>query len=140
MVIDASTNLGRVRLKIGDTSDLPFLPDSVIIQTLTDNNENVNRTVVTCAQYILAMLSYKTHQRLQMIEVWGQEAAKAYKDFILQVILNPNLNQSSPIPYTGASSTTTKNSLIAFTENWENSYVKPTNSEDLSNIASGNTV
>lgn len=140
MIIDPASNLGKVRLKIGDTSDIPFLPDSVILQTLIDNNENISRTVVTCAQYILAMLSYRTHQRLQMVEVWGQEAAKSYKDYILQIILNPNLNQSSPIPYTGASSSTTKNPLIEFTENWENSYIKPTNSEDLSNLAAGSKI
>ena len=138
MVLDLSQNEDKIRLRVGDYNDIPILPTSVYTATLADNNNNVNKCVPIIATYILALFAQKSHSKLSYIEVWSSEVYNNYRDWLLKVVLNPMLNQSSPIPYTGASSTTTKNPLIQFTEDWENGYVKPTQSEDLHCIAEGN--
>ena len=56
----------------------------------------------------------------------------------MKIAKDSSFTGSSPIPYTGASSTTEKNPLIQFVEDWENGYQKPTQSEDLHCIAEGN--
>ena len=139
MVLDLSQNEDKIRLRVGDYNDIPLLPTSVYTATLADNNNNVNKCVPIIATYILALFAQKSHSKLSYIEVWGSEVYDNYKDWLLKVVLNPMMNQSSPIPYTGASSTTTKNPLIQFVEDWEHSYQKPTQSEDLNNIAAGNS-
>ena len=139
MVLDLSQNEDKIRLRVGDYNDPVLLPTSVYTATLADNNNNVNKCVPIIATYLLALFAQKSHSKLSYIEVWGSEVYSNYKDWLLKVVLNPMMNQSSPIPYTGASSTTTKNPLIAFVEDWENSYQKPTQSEDLSNIAAGDS-
>ena len=50
-LIDPTTNLGKVRLRCGDFSDVPFLPDSVYEATLADTNNNVVRAAGICAIY-----------------------------------------------------------------------------------------
>lgn len=140
MVLDLSQNEDKIRLRVGDYNDIPLLPTSVYTATLADNNNNVNKCVPIIATYILALFAQKSHSKLSYIEVWGSEVYDNYKDWLLKVVLNPMMNQSSPIPYTGATSTTTKNPLIQFTEDWENSYTHPNQSEDLNNIAAGNTI
>lgn len=140
MVLDLAQNEDKIRLRVGDYNDPVLLPNSVYTATLADNNNNVNKCVPIIATYILALFAQKSHSKLSYIEVWGSEVYNNYKDWLLKVVLNPMLNQASPVPYTGATSTTTKNPLIAFVEDWENSYVKPTQSEDLHWIAEGNNI
>ena len=137
--IDASTALGKCRLRCGDYGDLPLLPDSVYLSTLSENNENVFRSSMICATYILSMLAVSScHQKLSFIELYGNQKYEQYESYLLKIARDSAFNGSSPIPYTGATSTTAKNPLIAFVEDWENSYVKPTQSEDLHYIAEGN--
>jgi len=128
-VIDASTNLGRVRLKIGDTSDLPILSNGVINQTLIDNNNSVSRATTTCAQYILALLSQNSHQKLIGIEIWGSEAFNNYLTYLMKVVLNPNLAQICPIPYSASNDTV--HPLIEFQKNWDGNFHNGTQSEQL---------
>lgn len=140
MVLDLSQNEDKIRLRVGDYNDPTLLPTSVYTATLADNNNNVNKCVPIIATYLLALFAQKSHSKLSYIEVWGSEVYNNYKDWLLKVVLNPMMNQSSPIPYTGITDTTTKNPLIQFTEDWNNSYTHPNQSEDLNNIAEGNTV
>ena len=102
MPLDPTTNLGKVRLKIGDYSDLPILPDSVINAALTDNNNNVNRTSALCAQYILGALTAKTHKRLSQLETWSGEQFSNYVKFLQMTVLNPHLTTVAPVPYSGS--------------------------------------
>lgn len=137
--IDASTPLGKCRLRTADYGDLPLLPDSVYLTTLAENNDNVQRSSTICATYILGMFAQGCHQKMSFLEIWSGEKYKQYESYLTKIAKDPTFNGSSPIPYTGASSTAAKNPLIAFVEDWENSYQKPTQSEDLSNIAAGNS-
>lgn len=138
-IIDASTALGKCRLRCGDYGDIPLLPDSVYLNTLSENNENVFRSSMICATYILSMLAMGCHQKMSFLEIYGNQKYDQYESYLMKIAKDSSFNGSSPIPYTGASSTTTKNPLIQFVEDWENSYQKPTQSEDLNSIAAGNT-
>ena len=138
MVIDPSTNLGKLRLRVGDHSDLPFLPDEVYYSTLTDCNENVPRATTIIAQYILAILSQKTHRKLNQLEIWGNERFNQYLGFIRMTILNPHLSPISPIPYTGSDISTSP--LVEFVEDWNGNYAQGTQSEQLHTDSNGYTV
>lgn len=134
MPIDITTNTGKLRLKVGDYQDLPILPDEVYIQTLADNDNNINRSAQTIAGYIAAILSQRTHERMSFLEVWGAEAYKNYMDFIKGIILNPNMAGVSPIPYNGATAGEV-NPLIQFQQDWNDAYSRLTDSEQLAILA-----
>lgn len=115
-VIDPSTAVGKVRLRIGDWSDLPILPNVVIESALTECEQNVPRASALCAQYILATLSFKTHRKLAQIETWSGEQFKNYVQFLHTTILNPNMMTIAPVPYSGMIDET--HPLIEFVEEW----------------------
>jgi len=128
-IIDPTTVVGKLRLRCGDTSDLPMLSDQVYEQTYTDCNNSLARATSTCAQYILALLSQNTHQKLVQIEVWGAEAFSNYLTFLTKVVLNPSLSQICPIPYSASNDKT--HSLIQFQEDWYEGFVAGTQSEQM---------
>ena len=138
MVIDPTTNIGKLRLRVGDHSDLPFLPDEVYYSTLLDCNENIPRATVIVAQYILAILTHKTHRKLNQLEVWNNEQFAQYTQFIKLTILNPHLSTISPIPYTGSDTSTSP--LVEFVEDWNGNYAQGTQSEQLHNDSNGFTL
>ena len=137
-IIDPTTDLGRLRLALGDWQDLPILPDSVILQTLVDSSGNLNRAKITLAQYILASLTRDVHQKLAQIEVYGEQGFDNYKEFIRLTILNPNLSQLAPIPYAGGLAV--QNPLTKFTDDWNKNYPRGTQSQLLSDQAFGMTL
>lgn len=130
-VIDPSTSLGKVRLRIGDWSDLPILPDSVINSALTDCQDNVPRTAQLCAQYILATLAFKTHRKMAQLETWSNEQFEHYVDFLKTTVLNPHLMATSPIPYTGMANV--DHPLMTFVADWNASYSGTQNILDVTN-------
>ena len=56
-VIDPSTNIGKLRLRLADWRDIQWLPDAVYQQTLDDTSNNLTASTRILAQYILAILS-----------------------------------------------------------------------------------
>jgi hypothetical protein len=134
LVIDPNTAIGKIRLRIGDWSDIPVLPDTVIQSTLDDSDNNVPRAAKLCAQYVLATLTSKTHRKMSLqLEVWGAEAYRIYKDFILLTIKDPSFMDISPIPY--SASGTEVNPLIDFQQSWNKNYYSGTQSQQLANDA-----
>lgn len=123
MIIDPSTSVGKIRLRIGDWSDLPILPDSVINSALADCNNNVPRASQLCAQYILATLTARTHRKLGQLETWSNEQFTNYVKFIEMTVLNPHLMSVSPHPYTGPAE---ENPLATFMAEWNAAYCKTT--------------
>lgn len=121
-IIDPSTAVGKIRLRIGDWQDMPILPDSVIESALEDCKNNVPRAAALCAQYVLATLTAKTHRKLSQIETWSGEHFNNYVKFLEMTLLNPHLMTTAPIPYSGA--TDDEHPLIAFTEQWNADYCK----------------
>jgi len=119
MIIDPSTPVGKIRLRVGDWHDLPILPDAVIASALEDCGNSIPRSAALCAQYILGILTAKTHKKLAQVEIWGDEYFDNYVKFLKLTVLNPHLMQTSPVPYVN---TNTPNPLIEFQEKWNKCY------------------
>lgn len=123
-VIDPTTAVGKIRLRIGDWQDLPILPDSVIVSALDDCKQNVPRAAALCAQYVLATLTARTHRKLSQIESWSGEHFTNYVQFLKLTVLNPHMMATAPIPYSGMDQS--KNPLVKFSEVWNRAYSHPT--------------
>jgi hypothetical protein len=119
MAIDYSTDIGRVRLRVADISDLPYLPDQVYSQYIADANGNLPQAAKNIACVILGLLSFKDHRKLAQIEVFGN-SFKQYKEFLLLTTRDPNFMQISPIAYGPG---TTVHPLIQFQQDWNRNYV-----------------
>jgi hypothetical protein len=131
LAIDPSTNLGKLRLRVADFGDIPYLPDSVYLQTLADNNDNLSTSAKTCAMYILGTLAFKTHRKMGLqLEVWGAEAFTNYKEFLLMTVSNPMFMDYSPIPYQSLDSTQ-RDMLTEFVSDWNKNYYKGTQSQAM---------
>lgn len=128
MIIDANTDLGRLRLRVADFGDIALLPDSVYSQTLEDKGGNLNAAAKTCAMYILGILSQKTHRKLAQLEIWGAEAFENYKTFLLLTVSNPALMDCSPIPYSSAEAFSP---ILDFQKNWNKSFTHGTEAQQL---------
>lgn len=121
MALDPSTDIGKIRLRVGDYSDLPILPDSVISSALADCQGNIPRAVALCAQYILASLTAKTHKRLSQIESWGNEQFDNYVTFLRLTVLNPNMSMTAPVPYVVGDGI--EHPIVGFIEDWNGGAV-----------------
>lgn len=118
--VDPSTPVGKVRLRTGDWQTLPILPDAVIESALTDCNNDIPRASALCAQYILGMLTHKTHRRMVQLETWSGEQYDNYVKFIQMTILNPNFMSIAPVPYVGGNDE--DHPLIEFVNAWNEIY------------------
>ncbi len=128
MALDPTTDIGKVRLRVGDYTDTPIFPDSVYQSTLDDNNNNLPRSAKEIAQYILGVLSQKTHRKLVQLEVWGAEAFKSYKEFLLLTVKDPMFMDCSPIPY---SPVLEYSPIMQFQSDWNKNYTRGTESQQL---------
>ena len=126
MALDPTTNIGKVRLRVADYSDLPFFSDVVYQSVLDDNDNNLSRTARAMAHMILGLLSLRTHRRLNQLEVWGQEAFIAYKQFLLLTVKDPAFMDFAPIAY---SSTADFSPILDFQANWNKNYIHGTDSQ-----------
>ncbi len=135
MALDPTTNIGKMRLRVGDYSDLPLMPDAVYTSALTDCDDNLPRSCVLVAQYILASLTGQTHQKLAQIEVYGNQWYENYLSFVKATILNPNLMQLTPLPYTPITLDAWGNQvevpLVQFQQDWNNNYSGLTASDNM---------
>lgn len=128
--IDPTTNLGKLRLRCGDIGDLPYLPDAVYTQTLSDNGGNLADAAKTCATYILAQLAFKTHRKMSLqLEIWGKEAFDSYKEFLILTTTNPSFMDFNPVPW-GASGDTL-DALLQFQADWNKQYYNGTQSQKM---------
>lgn len=137
-VIDPTTSIGKVRLRVGDFLDLPIFPDTVYQATLDDNEGNVVRTSVMMAQYILATLTMRVHEKLAQVEVYGNQYVDNYIKFLKATVLNPHLMTAAPIPYGAALDET--HPITKFQSDWNANYAAGTASEQLSLSALGSTI
>lgn len=132
-LLDPTTPVGKMRLRCGDYSDLPMMPDEVYQSALDDCQGYLPRACVLMAQYILASLTSSTHQKIIQVEVYGEQWFANYLAFVKATILNPNLMQLTPLPYTP----TTKDQwgqpaevpMIQFMKDWNNNYAYGTEAD-----------
>lgn len=129
MVIDPSTNEGKLRLRLSDWSDIPFLPSNVYQQTLTDNDNNLQKCTTILGSYILGILSQKTHRKLATLEVWGNEAFSSYLKFLDRIIKDPAYSGISPVPYMATGDGT--NEIVDFISDWRRNWYAGTEGQQL---------
>jgi hypothetical protein len=134
-LLDPTQPIGKMRLRVGDFSDMPLMPDSVYLSALADSNNNIPKASVLVATYILAMLTSQTHQKLAQIEVFGAEWFNNYLAFVKATILNPNFMDITPMPYvaqvTNECGETVELPLVQFQKDWNANYVSTTQSQDM---------
>jgi hypothetical protein len=128
-IIDPTTDIGKLRLRVGDWGDITYLPDAVYQQTLTDTSNNLNRSAVICANYILALLTRSTRSKLAQIESYDNQEFEQYKEFLIMTVKDPAFMSYSPIPFGG--STDEVNPLIQFQKSWNAGYVSGTSSQEM---------
>jgi len=135
MILDPTTPIGRVRLRVADYSDLPLLPDEVYQATLDELNGSLVKASVRIASYILGMLTSQTHQKLSQIEVFGAEWYSNYKDFLRTTILNPNFMDMTPMPFvaqvTDQLGHVVDLPLVQFQKDWNNNFITTLQSTDM---------
>jgi hypothetical protein len=136
MAIDFSSDVGRVRLRIGDINDLPFLPDEVYFTAIQENNGNLSRASQLCAQYLLAMFAIgASHKKMVQLEVWNKERFDAYRQFLLDTVTNPAfIGGVYPIPY-GVSSDDANDPVKQFICDWNNNWNTFTVDENMNMTA-----
>lgn len=98
----APTLIEQVRLNVGDNNtEFQILPDDVYQWLLDKYSNNVNRSSLDAARFILFELpKIPTRERTGQIEVWN-EWANAYRRALEMFIKDPNLSLSTFVPYAG---------------------------------------
>lgn len=134
-IIDLSSQIGKLRYRLGDYFDLPRLPDEVYQSALDDSNGNLRAATVLCGQYILAGLAFDTDQRMNLLQVWGSQSFAQYKQFLTLVIKDPSFNGVCPLPYVAGANEL--HPILQFKEDFTNAQTRPTSDERLHNIAVG---
>lgn len=129
MVIDPTTVVGKLRLRTGDTGDIPWLSDDVYNVTYTEQDNNLNRTAQICAQYILAMLTRGTKSQLAQLQLYDNQVYEQYRDFLVLTVTNPAFMTISPIAFGGG--TDTVNPLIQFQKAWNAGWMQVTADEEM---------
>jgi hypothetical protein len=132
MILDPTSDIGKIRLRIADYSDLPLLSDSVIVSTLADCNGNLPKAAKICATYVLGMLAHKTHRRMATLEIWGNEAYQSYRDYLLLTVTRPEFMDLSPIPY---SANAESNPLLDFQKSWNQNFVNGSEQQQNNHLA-----
>lgn len=112
----------RVRLIVGDTAtEFDYLSDETYEYLLNKYNDNETASALEAARYILGSLAKYSRQRTGDIEVYGAEMFKNYKDFLIELIRNPQLLLARASAYAGGIS---KSDMIQNDSNPDN--ISPT--------------
>lgn len=98
----ATSAIDRVRLIVGDTNtEFDYLADEVYGYLLTKYQGNETTSAMEAARYILGSLAKYSRQRTGDIEVYGAEMFKNYKDFLIELLRNPQMLLSRAQAYAG---------------------------------------
>lgn len=98
----ASSKTDRVRLIVGDTDiQYEYLSDETYEYLLTKYSDNETAAALEAARYILGSLAKYSRQRTGDIEVYGAEMFKNYKDFLVELLRNPQMLLDRAAVYAG---------------------------------------
>jgi hypothetical protein len=87
------TDIQKIRLEVGDTDvSLPILSDAEYTYFLEKNNSSIRRAGLDAAKTILFKLSMRVHERVDIFEIRGQQAAQNYIQALKLYIRSPDLN------------------------------------------------
>jgi hypothetical protein len=134
-LIDLQTNIGKMRMRLGDYLDIQRLPDDVYQSALDEKNNNLRAATVLCGQYILAGLAFDSQQRLGVIEAYGNQVFEQYIQFLKLVLRDPAFNGVCPLPYVAGADEL--HPILQFKEDFTNAQNRPTSDERLHQISVG---
>lgn len=98
----ATNPIDRLRLIVGDTMvEIEYLSDETYQYLLTKYENNETPAALEAARYILGSLARYSRQRTGDIEVYGAEMFKNYKDFLVELIRNPQMLLDRAQAYAG---------------------------------------
>lgn len=82
----------RLRLIVGDTMvEIEYLSDETYQYLLDKHSNSETAAALEAARYILGSLARYSRQRTGDIEVYGAEMFKNYKDFLVELLRNPQM-------------------------------------------------
>lgn len=88
----ATNPIDRVRLIVADTMvEIEYLSDETYQYLLDKHSNNETAAALEAARYILGSLAKYSRQRTGDIEVYGAEMFKNYRDFLVELIRNPQM-------------------------------------------------
>jgi len=98
----ATSATDRVRLIVGDTAtEFEYLADETYEYLLDKYSDNETTAAMEAARYILGSLAKYSRQRTGDIEVYGAEMFKNYRDFLIELLRNPQMLLSRAAIYAG---------------------------------------
>lgn len=84
--------IDRLRLIVGDTMvEIEYLSDETYQYLLDKHSGSETASALEAARYILGSLTRYSRQRTGDIEVYGAEMFKNYRDFLVELLRNPQM-------------------------------------------------
>lgn len=117
------SDIEKVRLEIGDTQLPPFqLMDDIEVQYFLDKNSgSIRRASLDCAKSILFKLARLVDERADVLELFGSQYARAYKDALMVYLKDQNFSVIGYCqPYAGGIS---RNDIVENITTSDNNYV-----------------
>lgn len=81
-MVDLSTPIGQLRMETGDVGDITILYDEEYSYILSKHNNSVKDSVVDALYAVLLKLSFRTRERLDRIEFFGNQSFEQYQKFV----------------------------------------------------------
>lgn len=100
---DPNNPIDRVRMLVGDTDPQnEYLSDQWYIYFLDKSSNNETLAAISAAKSILVKFTSNTREKVDQVEIWGNEQFQNYLDWLKDFIENPSLSGlRSPTPYAG---------------------------------------
>lgn len=118
------TEIQKVRLECGDTQPAPFqiMSDEEVQYFLDKNSSSIRRASLDCAKSILFKLSSQVDSRADILEVFGSQYSKNYKEALLIYLKDQNFSVVGfCTPYAGGIS---KEDIYSNITTSDNNYVE----------------
>lgn len=100
---DPTRDIDRVRLSVGDTDvDNEYISDTWYQYFLDNNSANEKLAAIDAAKAILAKFTANTREKVDQVEIYGNQQFDNYLQWLKDFIENPSLSGIlSPVPYLG---------------------------------------
>lgn len=100
---DPTRDIDRVRLSVGDTNvSNEYLDDAWYQHFLDNNDDNETLAAIDAAKAILVKFTSNVRERVDQIELYGNQQFDNYLSWLKDFIENPSISGlRSPVPYLG---------------------------------------
>lgn len=95
--------IDRVRMMIGDVDPQnEYLTDLWYGHYLNKNSQNETLAAIEAARSILVKFTNNTREKVDQVEIWGNDQFNNYLDWLKDFIENPSISGlRSPVPFGG---------------------------------------